>query len=259
MITRTLAWMMLLALPATVGLMATSDRWMPMLFGEGFREGGPWLALIAVRLPFVLASNIQQSALIACRREGLALRLMLGMLVLGLVALPPLARFQGAWGVAWGVLGVEVLGAVGGWLALRGLGVAPPWHHASGPALAGCLGLLIICSIGRDWPLAGVVIAGAGVYSGLVFLMTFGWPLAFSSPPLPRGEGPGVGVVASPPARIEGIIVDHPTRHDPHPGPLPKSEGGRNTCDAMVYGSINVFGANPALTGTPRSFSAPHR
>ena len=34
------------------------------------REGGPWLALIAARLPFVLASNVQQAALVACRREG---------------------------------------------------------------------------------------------------------------------------------------------------------------------------------------------
>jgi O-antigen/teichoic acid export membrane protein len=235
-IARTLTGMMLLALPATVGLIATSDRWMPMLFGEGFREGGPWLALIAARLPFVLASNVQQSALIACRREGLAMRLMLGMLVLGVVALPPLAGFQGAWGVAWGVLGVEVLGAVGGWLALRSLGVAPPWHHASGPALAGCLGLMIVCSIGRDWPLVGVVIAGAGVYASLTFLLLRGWPLAFSSSPLPLGEGPGVRGIASPPARIEGIIVDHPTRHDPHPGPLPKGEGGRGKALALAGG-----------------------
>jgi O-antigen/teichoic acid export membrane protein len=171
-ITRTLAGMMLIVLPATVGLMATADRWMPRLFGEGFREGGPWLALIAARLPFVLASNVQQAALIACRREGLAMRLMLGMVALGVVALPPLAMVQGAWGVGLGVLGVEVFGAIGGWVALRSLGVAPPWHHASGPVLAGCVGLMIICWIGCEWPLAGVVVAGVGVYASIVFLMT---------------------------------------------------------------------------------------
>ena len=186
-ITRTFLGMMLIALPATVGLMATADRWMPRLFGERFREGGPWLALIAARLPFVLASNVQQAALIACRREGLALRLMMGMIALGVVALPPLAMVQGAWGVGLGVLGVEVLGAIGGWVALRSLGVAPPWHHASGPALAGCVGLGMTCWIGRDWPLAGVVVAGVGVY-GLIWGVASRWRKTPLPGPLPQGE-----------------------------------------------------------------------
>jgi O-antigen/teichoic acid export membrane protein len=191
-VTRTLTGMMLIALPATVGLMATADRWMPQLFGEGFREGGPWLALIAARLPFVLASNVQQAALIACRREGLAARLTLGMVGLAVVTLPPLAVFQGAWGLGLGVLGVEMAGAIGGWMALQSLGVAPPWHHASGPALAGCVGLMMTCRIGREWPLAGVVVAGAAVHGGIVLLLRR-WPLASSSSssPLPPGEGGG--------------------------------------------------------------------
>jgi len=187
LIRRTIAHMMILALPATVGLIATSDRWMPQLFGDRFGEGGPWLALIAARLPFVLVSNVEQSALIACRREGLALRLILGMVVLALIGLPPLAYFLGVRGVAWGVLGVEVFGAVAGWFALRSLDVALPWHLDCGPAFAGCLGLVFTCWIGRGWPLAGVVVAGSSVYG----LMVIGWP------DRPAARGSEVGIPAT--------------------------------------------------------------
>ena len=185
-IIRTFEGMSILVLPATVGLMVTADRWMPRLFGDGFREGGPWLALIAARLPFVLASNVQQAALIACRREGWALRLMAGMVGLGLVVIPPLAMLRGVWGVALGVLGVEVAGAIGGWMALRRLGVAPPWHHSIGPVLAGCVGLVVVCGIGREWPLGGVVVAGAGVHVGVVLLLRR--RLTPLPNPLPQGE-----------------------------------------------------------------------
>ncbi len=165
---RTFAGLASAGLPATVGLMATADRWMPRLFGEGFREGAPWLALIAARLPFVLASNVQQAALIACRREGAALRLIGGMSALGLATIPAMGWRYGPWGVALSALGVEVAGAVGGWIALRGIGLAPDWHHSAGPAAAGCVALAMACRAGRDWPLGPVVFAGALVY-GLVW------------------------------------------------------------------------------------------
>ena len=174
---RTFEGMLLLGLPATVGLMATADRWMPRLLGDDFRDGGTWLALIAARLPFVLGSNLQQSALIACRREGWALLVMLGMVGLGVVVIPPLAILRGTWGLGLGVLGVEVSGAVGGWFALRALGVAPPWHHSSLVAATGCLGLAFACRIGREWPLGGVVVFGAVVYAGIVLIGRHGWPL----------------------------------------------------------------------------------
>ena len=173
-IARTFEGLAIFVLPATVGLMATADRWMPRLFGDGFRDGGPWLALVAARLPFVLGSNVQQSALIACRREIWSLRLMVGMVGLGLVVIPPLAVLRGAWGVGLGVLGVEVAGAVGGWVALRALGVAPAWHHSSGPAVLGCVGLAMVCEAGRGWPLGGVVVAGAVVHAGVVLLVRRG-------------------------------------------------------------------------------------
>jgi O-antigen/teichoic acid export membrane protein len=240
-ITRTFAGMMLVALPATVGLMATADRWMPRLFGESFREGGPWLVLIAARLPFVLASNVQQAALIACRREGLALRLVMGMVGLAVVVIPPLALVYGAWGVGLGVLGVEVMGAICGWLGLRSLGVAPPWHHASGPAFAGCGGLVAICWIGREWPLAGVVVAGAGVYWGVVQFFR-GWTLASSSP-LPLEVDPGVMGVELPPAREHdsgraglALPMTHDRQGEPRPTGKPSPLGGRWAAFAPASG-----------------------
>jgi chemotaxis protein methyltransferase WspC len=45
--------------------------------------------------------------------------------------------------------------------------------------------------------------------------------------PLPLGEGSGVRGVALPVAWQQGSKGDHPTRHTPHPGPLPGGEGGR--------------------------------
>jgi len=165
MVGRTFSALASASLPATVGLMATADRWMPRLFGEGYREGGPWLALIAARLPFVLASNLQQAALIACRREAVALRLVGGMAALGLALIPTLGLKFGPWGVGTAALAIEIAGAVGGWLALRRVGLAPAWHHGAGPAAAGTLALFGICRVGRDWPLGGVVIAGALAYA----------------------------------------------------------------------------------------------
>jgi O-antigen/teichoic acid export membrane protein len=157
--------------PATLGLMLTADRWMPWLFSEGFAEGGPWLALIAARIPFVLASNLEQSALIACRLEGWALRLMLGMVASGLVAIPSLAILQGAWGVAWGVLAVEIGGAFAGWVALSRLSIAPGWTHSMTSAIVGCVALVIVCRVGTGWPLPCVVIAGAGFYAIVSILL----------------------------------------------------------------------------------------
>jgi O-antigen/teichoic acid export membrane protein len=163
--------MFLVVVPATLGLMLTADRWMPWLFGEGFAEGGPWLALIAARIPFVLASNLEQSALIACRLEGRALRLMLGMVASSLVVIPSLAVLQGTWGVAWGVLAVEIVGALAGWVALSRLNVAPRWTHSMTSAIVGSVAMATVCGIGTRWPLPCVVIAGVGVYAIVLILL----------------------------------------------------------------------------------------
>jgi chemotaxis protein methyltransferase WspC len=47
--------------------------------------------------------------------------------------------------------------------------------------------------------------------------------------PLPLGEGPGARGVARPPASKVAPHGHRPTRHDPHPGPLPGGEGGRKS------------------------------
>jgi hypothetical protein len=51
---------------------------------------------------------------------------------------------------------------------------------------------------------------------------------AFSSSPLPLGEGPGVRGVATEEARPGGSNLGDSTGPDPHPGPLPGGEGGRS-------------------------------
>jgi O-antigen/teichoic acid export membrane protein len=154
-------------LPAIIGLILTADRWMPTLFGEEFREGGPWLALIAAKLPLVIVSNLQQTALIACRRELWGLRLILAMSVAGLVLIPLLAAIHGIFGVAWGLLAIEAMGAISGWFLLARLGVAPRWQHASTPVLAGCVALILVCLSGHEWGLVSLVVASGATY-GLV-------------------------------------------------------------------------------------------
>ena len=166
---RTIGNLLMFSLPPTVGLIATSDRWMPLLFGEGFREGGPWLALIAARLPIILVSNVQQSAMVACRREGQALGLILGMVALAGVLLPTLALADGTRGVALAILGVELAGAVAGWFSLRKSGLAPAWHHGSGPALVASAGVAVACWAGRSWGLGWVVLI-SGAWSLLVMV-----------------------------------------------------------------------------------------
>lgn len=192
LVARTIAGLLAVALPATVGLMGTADRWMPRLFGEGYREGGPWLALIAARLPFILVSNVQQAALVACRREDLSFRLILGMVVLGSVLVPTLALSHGPWGAGVAALGVEAAGALAGYWVWGSRRLAPPipvGHcspcHVPGlgrtsPArrrtsarsithsivrtIAGTLGVAGICWLGTGWPLSVVVFLGMCVY-----------------------------------------------------------------------------------------------
>ncbi len=156
-------WM--LSLPAAVGLGLTAERWMPALFGESYRGGGPWLALTAARLPWLLAVSFTQVALVACRREGLSLRLAIGQLVLCVLLVPASAVAAGPWGVGWASLVIEMTGAVASWVMLARLGVAIGWTEQVGRALAGCLGLLAACVLTKGMPLPVVTIAGAGFYA----------------------------------------------------------------------------------------------
>ncbi len=119
---RRLAW---LALPATAGMVLAGDLGMSWLFGPSYGDAGGWLALIAARLPWLLLATLTQTALVACRRERLALRLVLLMIATAFILVPLAARWQGAWGVALAVLVVEGIGAAAGWKALRDLGINP--------------------------------------------------------------------------------------------------------------------------------------
>jgi O-antigen/teichoic acid export membrane protein len=165
MITEALTALWALSLPASVGLALTADRWMPLLFGESYREGGPWLALVAARLPWLLTASFDQAALVSCRRETWVLDQVVVLSLLALAVVPIAAVWAGPWGVGWAALGIEVLGTFGGWRRLARLGVAPPWHHHAGRAVLGSAVLAVVCWLGVDWPLWLVVLAGAGAYA----------------------------------------------------------------------------------------------
>ena len=76
-----------------------------------------------------------------------------------------------------------------------------------------------------------------------------------SSSPLPPGEGPGVRGAASPVAREEGSQEGHSPGDDPHPGPLPEGEGGRE--DLARPGGREIE-ADPSPPG-PSSTETPAR
>jgi O-antigen/teichoic acid export membrane protein len=111
------------AVPTTAGLVLAAGPVMSVLFGGSIEGGGDVLALAAARLPFLLAATLVQVALVACRREGVALRVVLAMVGLSCVMLPGLAGMWGVSGVGWGVMGVEAAGAIFGGVALARLGM----------------------------------------------------------------------------------------------------------------------------------------
>jgi O-antigen/teichoic acid export membrane protein len=117
---------------AALGLAIAADLWMPLVFGERYRRGGPWLALVAARLPWLLAASFHQAALVSCRRETWALRLVLGLLGAAVVAVPVSVARWGPWGAGWTVLALEIAGTAGGWLLLVRLGAAPRWGLTQG-------------------------------------------------------------------------------------------------------------------------------
>jgi O-antigen/teichoic acid export membrane protein len=148
-----------------VGLALTADRWMPLLFGASYQQGGPWLALVAARLPWLLTASFDQAALVSCRREAWVLDQMVGLVALAVLIVPLAVICGGPWGVGWAALVIEVVGAVGGWRRLARLGVAPPWDHTAGGAVVGSLALALVCLAARDWPLWAVTLAAAAAYA----------------------------------------------------------------------------------------------
>jgi O-antigen/teichoic acid export membrane protein len=156
-------------MPAAAGLALTSARWMPALFGAGYRGGGPWLALVAARLPWVLSGSFSQAALVACRREREALRLVGAMLIAAALVVPLATLWAGLSGAALAILAVELAGAAGGWQLLRALGAAPHWTDGKVVPSLGTLAMAGVCWASWPLPVGVVCVAGAAAY-GLTWL-----------------------------------------------------------------------------------------
>ena len=158
-----------IALPATLGLVLTADRAMPWLFGAGYNGGGPWLALVAARLPLMLSGAFACTALVSCRRETWCLRLVGAQTALALVVIPIAAVRAGPWGVGWAAIGVELAGAVMGWTLLARLGVVRRCGLPPVSTLAGGLALAAACRASSHAPLLLRCASGAIAY-GLVWI-----------------------------------------------------------------------------------------
>ena len=161
---RTLGGLMLAATPAAIGLACTSWRWMPRLFGDDYRAGGLWLALIAARLPFLLFASSVQTASLACRREGRGLALVLGMLAIATILVPSSALRAGPLGVGLSMLAIEAGGAFAGAWMLGALGIAPDWGSWGRTIGLGAVALVVACWASRQCPLAVECGAGASAY-----------------------------------------------------------------------------------------------
>jgi O-antigen/teichoic acid export membrane protein len=162
-------WLWALSMPAAAGLALTGARWMPALFGAGYRSGGTWLALVAVRLPWVLSGSFSQAALVACRRENEALRLVGAMLFAAALVVPLGTLWAGPLGAGLAVLAVEVAGAAAGWKLLRELGAAPSWTEGKRLPLLATLTMAAVCRVCWTLPLGVVCAASAAAY-GLTWL-----------------------------------------------------------------------------------------
>jgi O-antigen/teichoic acid export membrane protein len=142
------------SLPVAVIASLSAGRSMPWLFGPSYREGAPWLALIAARLPWLLVATSAQTALVACRQEASCFRLVAGQVGVAAVLIPAALLSWGPWGAGWAACLVEVVGAIGGWALLSRISAAPSWREQAGPALAGTLALALACRTGRSAPLS---------------------------------------------------------------------------------------------------------
>ena len=166
LITDALGRLWTFSLPIAVGLGLTADRWMPLLFGASYQQGGPWLALVAARLPWLLTASFDQAALVPCRREAWVLDQMIGLVALAVLIIP---SGRGPAGVPGGGLG----GARDPGCR-RGRRLAAPGTAGCG-ASVGSHGRECPCGepgtgaglapAARDWPLWAVTLAAAAAYA----------------------------------------------------------------------------------------------
>ncbi len=153
-----------LALPAACGLTLTSGRVLNTLFGPEFGAGGWLLALLAVRLPWLLLSSLNISALVACRRERQALALVGAMAAGAVVLVPVMAWFGGAVAVGGTLLILEGMGAIGGFGLLQRLGVSGSVTDGLRAPVLGCLAMVPVCLLTDSWPLPLTCGLGAITY-----------------------------------------------------------------------------------------------
>ena len=144
--------------------MLTSGRVLPALFGDEYRAATSLLVLVAARLPVLLVATWLGSALVAIGREREALGVTVVAGLIALVAVPLAAVGFGTVGIGAAVLGVEGIAAVGGWVALRRLGIEPGRSVAWGRVVAGCVGLVAGVAVARDAPLVVTCFAGVVGY-----------------------------------------------------------------------------------------------
>lgn len=153
-----------LTLPAALGLMWTADRTLPFLFGSGYAEGGPWLAIVAARLPWMLSSILAQTALIACRREAECLRLVCWQTGLGVLGMALGVWRSGPLGAGLVALAIELGGSVVGWRMLARIGVgARAGLPSFRPALAS-LAVVPACLLSQGMAVPWTWLAGALAY-----------------------------------------------------------------------------------------------
>ncbi len=166
-----------MSLPAAVGMILLADRLMPALFGTAYRHAGPLLVANAARLVPLLVGNLHQAALVACRRESPTMGLVMIQVVLAATLLPLAALRGGGVAVGWCLALIETLGAVGAWLLLRRLRIAPPWHHGLLGPLAACGLLALTCMVARSVPLVSLVGLGALAYGLALVVFDRRWRL----------------------------------------------------------------------------------
>lgn len=163
-VARASRWLLAIALPASLGLIFTSRGWMEFLFGETFRDGGPALAILAARLPILLLSVLNLSALVAVREERAALKIV--GLTCGLAAvLVPFGVIGFGWlGAGVSMLVVETFLAAGGWISLQKRGFAPSRGLVDHGTIIGCGAMSIALFAMKSQPVWIASFAGAAVY-----------------------------------------------------------------------------------------------
>ncbi len=155
------------AVPASLGLVLTAEGWMSFLFGLGYRGGGVCLALIAARTPFLLATTLDQAALVAVRLEGESMRIAVIQAGLAGLAVGLAATFAGPIGAAVAMIGVEAFGAFLGRARLAKLGMTTRIGPIDRETAFGCVVMAAVVLAMRPLPIWAASLGGASAF-GLV-------------------------------------------------------------------------------------------